>query len=94
MEVAAAMYGPVSAQEVVNFLNLATAAGSVRQVDPRFHFRVVTADPDHDIFADCAIAADAQNFITADGHFEVLRNAGYKLQPITPEEFIRRFLTP
>lgn len=93
-EVAAELHGPVFAREVVNFLNLATAAGSVRHVDPRFHFKIITADPDDDMFADCAIAADAESVITEDRHFETLRDAGYKPQPITPEEFVRRFLTP
>ncbi len=88
-EVAAALYGPVFAQEVASFLDLATAAGSVRQVDPRFHFRIITADPDDDIFA-----ADAEFVITEDRHYAALHNTGYKPQPITPEEFIRRFLTP
>ena len=44
-EVAAAMYGLTFAREVVNFLELATSAGSVRQCDPRFHFRLIIADP-------------------------------------------------
>ena len=54
-EVADAMYGREFAREVMNFLTLALSAGSVRQCDPRFHFRLIVADPDDDIFADCAI---------------------------------------
>jgi len=77
-----------------NFLDLATASGFVRHFTPQFHFRIITADPDDDIFADCAIAADAEYIIAEDGHFKALRNAGYKPQPITPEEFIRQFLSP
>jgi putative PIN family toxin of toxin-antitoxin system len=91
-EVAAAMHGPEFAREVMGFLDLATAAGSVRRIDPSFHFRIITADPDDDIFADCAIAAEAGHVITEDRHFEALRGAGYKAQPISPDEFIRRFL--
>ena len=91
-EIAAAMYGPAFAREVINFLELALAAGSVRHCDPRFHFRLIVADPDDDIFADCAIAAAASYIVTEDRHFESLRNSGYQPQPITPEEFIRRFL--
>ena len=93
-EVAAAMYGPVFAKEVMGFLALATTAGSVRLVNPSFHFRIITADPDDDIFADCAIAAEATYVVTEDRHFEALRGAGYKVQPITPEKFIRQFLEP
>ena len=91
-EVAAAMYGAEFAREVMGFLDLATAVGSVRRIDPSFHFRIITADPDDDIFADCAIAAEAGHVITEDRHFEALRGAGYKTQPISPDEFIRRFL--
>ncbi len=93
-EVAAAMHGPVLAREVMNFVDLGTASGFVRHFAPQFHFRIITADPDDDIFADCAIAADAETIITEDGHFKALRNAGYKPQPIAPEEFIRQFLSP
>lgn len=91
-EVADAMYGPGFAREVMNFLDLATASGFVRHFSPQFHFHIITADPDDDIFADCAIAAAAEYVITEDRHFEALRNAGYKPQSITPEEFIRQFL--
>ena len=87
------MYGPVFAQEVMGFLAIATAAGCVRLVDPSFHFRIITADPDDDIFADCAIAAEAAYVVTEDRHFEALRTAGYNVQPITPEQFVRQFLT-
>lgn len=93
-EVSAAMYGPEFAREAMGFLDLAIAAGSVRRIDPSFHFRIITADPDDDIFADCAIAAAATHIITEDRHFEALRGAGYKAQPITPDEFIRQFLGP
>ena len=91
-EVAAAMYGRVFAIEVMNFLALATSARSVRHCDPRFHFRLIAADPDDDIFADCAITAAATYIVTEDHHFDALRNSGYQPQPITPEEFIRGFL--
>ncbi len=42
--------------------------------------------------ADCAITAAADYIVTEDRHFEALRNSGYQPQPITPEEFIPRFL--
>ena len=93
-EVAAAMHGPVFAREVMNFPDLAMASGFVRHFTPQFHFRIITADPDDGIFADCAIAADAEYIITEDRHFTALRNAGCKPQPIPPEEFIRQFLSP
>ena len=93
-EVAAAMHGPVCAREVMNFLDLATASGFARHFTPQFHFRIITADPDDNIFADCAIATDAEYIITEDRHFQALRNAGCKPQPIPPEKFIRQCLPP
>jgi len=65
---------------------------TLRRVSPGFRFHLITADPDDDKFADCAIAAEADYLITEDRHFDVLKTAGYKPQPITPEEFIRRHL--
>ena len=66
--------------------------GNVRQVEPSFRWRLITADPDDDKFADCAIAAEAEWIVTEDAHFDVLRDARHKPQPITPGEFIARFL--
>lgn len=66
--------------------------GNVRHVEPSFHWRLIAADPDDDKFADCAIAAEADFVITVDAHFDALKTAGHKPQPIAPEEFIARHL--
>jgi predicted nucleic acid-binding protein len=65
---------------------------NIHRVSPSFRFNLITADPDDNKFADCAIAAEADFIITADQHFEVMRGSGYKPQPVTPEEFIRLHL--
>ena len=65
---------------------------TLRRVSPGFRFHLITADPDDNKFADCAIAAEAAYLITEDRHFDALKTGGYKPQPITPEEFIRRHL--
>ncbi len=65
---------------------------NVRHLSPSFRFHLITPDSDDDKFADCAIAAEADHIITSDHHFDVLISSGYKPQPITPEEFIRRHL--
>ena len=67
---------------------------NLRHVEPSYHWRLIAADPDDDKFADCAIAAEADWIITGDAHFDVLKSAGHKPQPIAPAEFITRFLTP
>ena len=66
--------------------------GTLRMISPSFRFRTITGDPDDDAFAGCAIVADADWIVTEDHHFEVLQSAGYKPRPITPAEFIERFL--
>ena len=65
---------------------------NIARVSPSFRFHLITGDADDNKFADCAIAADADFIITEDHHFEAMRGSGYKPQPVTPEEFIRRHL--
>jgi putative PIN family toxin of toxin-antitoxin system len=66
--------------------------GNVLHAEPSFHFRLIVADADDDKFADCAIAVGADFVITEDRHFDVLAASGHKPQPISPAEFMRRFL--
>ena len=65
---------------------------NLRRIAPAFRWRLITADPDDDPFADCAIAAAAEWIITEDAHFNVLKDSGHKPQPISPAEFIARYL--
>ena len=75
------------------WLDLADAIhGNILRVSPSFHFHIVTDDADDNIFTDCAIAAEADWLITDDAHFAPLANAGYRPQPIAPQDFIARFL--
>ena len=62
--------------------------GNIRQTEPQYRFAVITGDPDDNKFCDCAIAAEANFVVTDDSHFAALKAAGYKPQPISPEEFI------
>lgn len=71
---------------------IAELRGNLLHVEPSFHFHLITADPDDDKFADCAIAAEADFIITDDAHFEALRSSGHKPQPISPADFIARHL--
>lgn len=71
---------------------VAEVRGNLRRVSPSFRFHLITADPDDDKFADCAIVADAEWIITEDHHFNALIGSGHKPQPVAPEEFIRRHL--
>ncbi len=74
-------------------LDLAEARGDLLLlVRPTFQFHVITIDPDDNKFTDCAITAEADFVITEDAHFSALIGAGYKTQPITPDEFILKHL--
>jgi len=63
----------------------------VRRVTPSYRFHVIGNDPDDNLFTDCTITADAEYLITEDRHFLPLANAGFKPQPIKPQDFIDRF---
>ena len=66
--------------------------GSILRVTPQYHFQVINHDPDDNIFTDCAITAGADFIITEDHHFGPLAIAGYHPQPITPADFISKYL--
>ena len=92
-EIAAQRGGVALAGRTMHLLSLVSAAyDTIQVVSPSYQFRVATADPDDNKFTDCAIAAHADYVITNDGDYAPLANAGYKPQPISPEEFIRRHL--
>lgn len=80
-------------QDFWRFLSLIDLLhGNVHRIGPDYRFHTITGDPDDDTFADCAIVANADFVITSDRHFDALVGSGYKPQPITPEEFILRYL--
>jgi predicted nucleic acid-binding protein len=92
-EVLTRLSGPGQWRRLARLLDLAElTTGNLIRVTPFFRFQVVTADPDDNIFTDCAITAGADYVITEDRHFAPLRGSGYKPQPITPHEFISNFI--
>jgi predicted nucleic acid-binding protein len=94
-EVLTRLSGPARWRKLARLMDLAElTSGNLLRVTPSFHFNIVMADPDDNIFADCAITAGADYLITEDQHFAALREAGYKPQPIAPREFVARFIAP
>jgi uncharacterized protein len=92
-EVLTRLSGPARWRKLARLADLVElTTGNLVRVTPSFHFHIVTIDPDDNIFTDCAVTAGADYLITEDLHFAVLRNAGYKPQPISPREFIAQFL--
>ena len=92
-EIAAREMGAAGVERMLRFIELAgQARDAFLRLSPTFRFHLIAADADDDKFADCAIAAEADYIIAEDHHFEALAGSGYKPQPVTPEEFIRRDL--
>ncbi len=81
--------GEVRWQMVWRFLEaISRLHNNVLYVDPRYHLRVIDADPDDNKFVDCAVAVEADFILTSDRHFDVLNSSGYKPKPIEPGRFI------
>jgi putative PIN family toxin of toxin-antitoxin system len=93
-EVLTRLSGPARWRKLARLMDLAElTSGNVLRVTPSFHFHIVTADPDDNIFTDCAITADADYLLTADAHFAPLAAAGYKPRPISPQQFIAQHIS-
>ena len=93
-EITVKLSGAERWRDVVAFLELLTQIhGNIRHIEPHYRFGVVVADPDDNKFCDCAIAAEADFIVTEDSHFGALKSAGYKPQPLAPDEFIRLHLS-
>jgi putative PIN family toxin of toxin-antitoxin system len=92
-EVIGRMSGTERAGTILDLIeSVGAVEGNLLRIAPHFRFHAIPADPDDDKFADCTIVAEADYVITEDRHFDVLTGTGYKPQPISPAEFIRRFL--
>ena len=90
-EVLTRLSGPARWRKLARLMDLAElTTGSIIRVTPSFHFRIVTVDPDDNIFTDCAVTAGADYLITKDQDFTVLKNSGYRTIPISPSEFIEK----
>jgi uncharacterized protein len=84
-EVLEAQTTPEIAQNIANFLVIIP---SVQFINPFIKWNLITADPDDNKFADCAISAGAECIITHDSHFKVLKDLSFpSVKVLTPEEF-------
>jgi len=93
-EVLSRLSGPARWRKLARLMDLAElTGGNLLRVTPAFRFNIIITDPDDNLFTDCAVTAGADFLITEDQHFAALRSAGYKPQPITPGEFVSRFIT-
>ncbi len=61
--------------------------------NPHFRFCLIKADEEDNKFVDCAICGNGDLIITSDHHFNALKEIDFpKVEIISPEEFIKRFL--
>lgn len=81
-----------AAQAFASLQTIERVRKNLIRTSPSFRFHLIAGDPDDDKFVDCAIAAEADFIITSDQHFNILAGSGYKPQPISPGEFISRYL--
>lgn len=70
-----------TAEVAQNVLGALLALPNVERMEPRFHWRLITADPDDDKFVDAYLGAGADALVTHDAHFGVLR--GLDFPPVT-----------
>ena len=86
-EVVADHMGRRLADTLTSFLDGAVGVSWTRV---RYRWRLVTADPDDDKFADCAVAAGA-SLVTEDRHFDGLRDLDFPpIEVLTLEAFRQR----
>ena len=72
-EVLTRLSGPARWRKLARLMDLAElTSGNLLRVTPSFQFRVVTADPDDNIFTDCAITAGADYLLTEECPFRAL----------------------
>jgi uncharacterized protein len=90
-EILTRLSGAAAWASVSRLMDLLDTSGNLISISPHYQFHVIAGDPDDNAFTDCAIAAHADYVITEDRHFAPLADAGYKPQPITPQDFIERY---
>lgn len=78
----------VSSTFAENIIGAILRSPFVRRFDPKFHFKLIEADPDDNKFVDCAIIANADFIVSEDSHFRVLKTISFpKVNVLTLDEF-------
>ena len=58
-------------------------------IEPKYNWRLITADRDDDKFVDCAIAGNADYLVTDDKHYRRLKDIEFpKLKVVTGKMFL------
>jgi putative PIN family toxin of toxin-antitoxin system len=92
-EIVVLLSGAARWQTTERFLNtISVLHDNVLYVQPSFRFGVIAVDADDNKFIDCGISAGADFIVTSDRHFDALLGLAYRPKPITPQEFIQKYL--
>ncbi len=75
-----------------NVLRALLALPNAERVEPRFHWRLITADPDDDKFVDAYLAAGADALVTHDAHFDILKRLDFPPVTVLSAEAFRAAL--
>lgn len=79
----------VSATFASNIVGAILRSPFVRRFNPQFLFNLIEADPDDNIFVDCAIIANADYIVSEDSHFRVLDRISFpKVNVLTLDQFM------
>ena len=87
-EVLAEHMGRAAANDVMEFFEVAP---NVEWVRSAYRWRLVTADPDDDKFADCAVASGA-TLVSEDRHFDPIRDLDFPPLHVVGIEGFRQLL--
>lgn len=74
------------------FVLLLRELPNVLYTDIYFNWKLIQADVDDNKYVDCAIAAQAEYIVTADKHFQVLKQISFpKVNTISIDKFLEIF---
>jgi predicted nucleic acid-binding protein len=73
-------------------INTITNASNFIPVIPYFKWNLITADPEDNKFADCALNAGADYIVTNDKHFNILKEMNFPYVKVVDIETFRQIL--
>ena len=82
-------YSPEISDSIIQTILNAT---NIEQVIPYYKWNLISADPDDNKFADCALNAGADYIVTNDRHFNVLKSLEFPPVKVADIESFKRIL--
>ena len=82
-------YSPEISDSIIQTILNAT---NIEQVIPYYKWNLISADPEDNKFADCALNAGADYIVTNDRHFNVLKSLSFPLVKVADIESFKRII--